>query len=250
MITPTTPLAEEGIGSRTVGSHDTIRGFDRPFARVSWGAIFAGAVLALATQLVLTLLGLSIGLATIDPVAGQSPTAGGLGIGAGIWMMISTIISLFAGGYIAGRLGGTFNGWIHGLITWGACTVLTLMLLTSAIGRLVGAASGLTRFAAQQMPQATQVQIPAQLQQMLNQLQAQQSGQPLPPQAEQAVDTAAGRTSAGAFWTAFTLLLGAAAAAFGGKLGRQNSLHDEHHRHEVHEHRAHTETVTAAPPRS
>ncbi|RYD83921.1 MAG: PhnA-like protein, partial [Verrucomicrobiaceae bacterium] len=122
MITPTTPLAEDGLGSRTVHSLDSIRGYDRPFSRVSWGAIFAGALFALATQVVLTLLGLSIGLATIDPASGSTPAGSTLGMGAGIWMLVSTIISLFLGGYIAGRLAGTFNGWIHGLITWAACT--------------------------------------------------------------------------------------------------------------------------------
>src|SRR5688572_23727683 len=44
MIKPTTPLAEDGLGSRTATSLDSIRGYDRPFSRVSWGAIFAGAL--------------------------------------------------------------------------------------------------------------------------------------------------------------------------------------------------------------
>ena len=45
-------------------------GFDRPFARISWGAIFAGAIIALATQLVLTLIGTAVGLATLNPATG------------------------------------------------------------------------------------------------------------------------------------------------------------------------------------
>ena len=43
---------------------DAFRGFERPFARISWGAIFAGAIIALATQLVLTLIGTASGLAS------------------------------------------------------------------------------------------------------------------------------------------------------------------------------------------
>jgi hypothetical protein len=42
-------------------------GFGRTFARISWGAIFAGALVALATQIVLTLIGGAIGLATLGP---------------------------------------------------------------------------------------------------------------------------------------------------------------------------------------
>jgi hypothetical protein len=41
-------------------------GFGRTIARISWGAIFAGAPVALATQIVLTLGG-AIGLATLGP---------------------------------------------------------------------------------------------------------------------------------------------------------------------------------------
>ena len=59
-------------------------GFDRPFARISWGAIFAGAIIALATQLVLTLIGTALGLATLNPATGQNPSGTTLGIGAGV----------------------------------------------------------------------------------------------------------------------------------------------------------------------
>ena len=44
---------------------EAFRSFERPFARISWGAIFAGAIIALATQLVLTLIGTAVGLATL-----------------------------------------------------------------------------------------------------------------------------------------------------------------------------------------
>ena len=63
MIEPTSLPAERDVISRTTTS--AISGFDRPFARISWGSIFAGAIIALATQLVLTLIGVAIGLATV-----------------------------------------------------------------------------------------------------------------------------------------------------------------------------------------
>ncbi|RYY08132.1 MAG: hypothetical protein EOO36_24060, partial [Cytophagaceae bacterium] len=52
--------------------------------RISWGAIFAGTVLAIVLQLALSLLGLGIGLGTIDPLTEQNPMAG-IGTGAAIW---------------------------------------------------------------------------------------------------------------------------------------------------------------------
>lgn len=42
---------------------------------ISWGAILAGAALALVIQLVLNLLGLGIGAATVDLATGNVPTS-------------------------------------------------------------------------------------------------------------------------------------------------------------------------------
>src|SRR2546421_10345994 len=63
---------------------------------ISWGAIFAGVVIALAVQIVLSLLGIGIGASTIDPLNQQNPGKG-LGIGAAVWFVISSLIATFAG---------------------------------------------------------------------------------------------------------------------------------------------------------
>ena len=99
------PAGRETRLRTTTAAVEPFRGFDRPFARISWGAIFAGAIIVLATQLVLTLIGTAVGLATLNPATGQTPSGTTLGIGAGIWLVISSLVSLFLGGYIAGRLG-------------------------------------------------------------------------------------------------------------------------------------------------
>ena len=53
--------------------------------RISWGAVFAGVVMVLAVQ-ILRLLGLGIGLGTVDLAQnGATPSAGSFGIGAGAW---------------------------------------------------------------------------------------------------------------------------------------------------------------------
>ena len=54
--------------------------------RVSWGAVLAGVVVALVTQLILNLLGIGIGAATLDPAAGsaENPSASSFSIGAGL----------------------------------------------------------------------------------------------------------------------------------------------------------------------
>src|SRR5436309_7498876 len=206
-------------------------GVERPFARISWGAIFAGAVVALATQLVLTLIGGAVGLATLNPATGQTPSGTAFGIGAAIWLVISSLISLFFAGYVAGRLGGTFNGWLHGLATWATVTVLTILMLTTAAGGLVGAASGLGGFAVSNSDKMSRVQLPPTVQQQVDQLsaQARQSADQAAAQAQQTSpeqraararevgQRAAKGGAVGTAGAAVGLILGALAAAFGGR---------------------------------
>ncbi|MDF7815412.1 hypothetical protein [Hymenobacter sp. YC55] len=112
--------------------------------RISWGAIFAGAVLALVIQLALSLLGLGIGLGTIDPLEEQNPMAG-IGIGAAIWWVVSMLVSLYLGATVASRLAGMprpTDGLLHGLLTWAVVTLLTFYLLTTAVGRIIGGVTG------------------------------------------------------------------------------------------------------------
>ena len=109
--------------------------------RISWGAIFGGVVLVVAVQLVLTLLGAGIGLDTVNTNAGTTPDASSIGIGAGAWWIISCVIALAFGGFAAAWLAGIHTRWdgvLHGLITWGIASLLTVYLLTSAIGGIIG----------------------------------------------------------------------------------------------------------------
>lgn len=108
--------------------------------RITWGAIFAGLILALVIQLFFSLVGAGIGLSTIDPAQYDSPSASSLGIGAIIWWTISSIIALFAGGWVAGHLATSSrrsDATLHGLVTWGLVTLVAFYLLASAIGSIV-----------------------------------------------------------------------------------------------------------------
>ncbi|HEY1244901.1 MAG TPA: PhnA-like protein [Hyphomicrobiaceae bacterium] len=111
--------------------------------RVSWGAVLAGVVLALATQLILNLIGLGIGASTLDPAGSGSPSASSFSIGAGIWWIFSGIVSALVGGYAAGRLAGqpkeSSGGW-HGLTAWALSVLLMFALLTTAVGATLGGA--------------------------------------------------------------------------------------------------------------
>ena len=111
-------------------------------SRVRWGAIFAGLVVATVLQVVLSLLGLAIGLAAFDP----GSSAGSFGLGTGVWVILTALVSLFLGGMSTGRLAGVLerrDGFLHGVILWGLSTLLGVWLLSRGLGALFGGAFNL-----------------------------------------------------------------------------------------------------------
>lgn len=140
--------------------------------RVSWGAVLAGVAVALVTHLVLNMIGIGVGIATLDPRTGDNPTAGTFTMAAALWWTFSGIFASAVGGYAAGRLSGqpkeTTAGW-HGLTAWALTTLVIFYLLTSAVGSLLGgvyntlgsAAGGLGRAVGATAQTAAQVAAPS-----------------------------------------------------------------------------------------
>jgi len=113
--------------------------------RISWGAVFAGLALALVTQLALYLLGLNIGALTVNPMAEQDPLAG-LGTAFVIWDAASTLIALFIGGWVAGRLAGNpsqTDGAVHGLVVWATTILASIVLLSTTVGSVLNSTANL-----------------------------------------------------------------------------------------------------------
>ena len=112
---------------------------------MSWSAVFAGVAIGLITQLLLNMLGLGLGLATLDPGTADNPSASGFSIGAAIWWTVSGIIAAFFGGWVAGRTSGkpkeSTGGW-HGLTSWAVTSLIVIYLLSSAVSSVVGGALG------------------------------------------------------------------------------------------------------------
>lgn len=151
--TPYIPVEHPGHESHTLAS---------AINRVSWGAIFAGAVVAVVTQIALSLMGLGLGLGAFDP-ATSDDTIRGLGIGAGIWLLLSTIVSFYTGGYVAGRMAGLpkrNDGMLHGIVTWGLVSLFTVYLASSAIGSVVSGAFGVVGSIAQTAGGAVSAVVP------------------------------------------------------------------------------------------
>jgi hypothetical protein len=110
--------------------------------RASWGSIFGGAVTVLAVSVLLAMLGGALGFGMVDAQS-QDPV-GGIGTAFGIWTGLSLLISLAAGGFVAGYLAGE-AGWVHGFLAWATALLLAIVFSAMAIGgalQLTGSAIG------------------------------------------------------------------------------------------------------------
>jgi len=112
-------------------------------SRISWGPVMAGAVLALATYLLLTLVGTALGLSIHGRVSDR-----GLAIGAVVWAVITTAWSLFVGGFVASQFTTGENkieGAVYGFIVWAVVFAMIVSLLAAGVragfGAMVGVAN-------------------------------------------------------------------------------------------------------------
>jgi len=119
--------------------------------RVSWGGVFGGVLVALGFLLLMTVLGVAVGISAAQP--GQADT-GALGAGAGIWAGASLPVALFIGGWVSTRIGAIFDGttgFFEGALVW----VVTVML--SGVGVFAASGFELVTSAAQSLDSAAQV---------------------------------------------------------------------------------------------
>jgi hypothetical protein len=109
---------------------------------LSWSAVAAGTVAAIALTLTLLTLGSAFGLASVSPWPGVGAKATTFTIGAGIWLIVTQWLSVALGGYLAGRLRVRWQGLhgdevffrdtAHGLLTWATATVVMAVIAVVA----------------------------------------------------------------------------------------------------------------------
>jgi hypothetical protein len=108
--------------------------------KVSWGGIFGGVLVAVGLLLLLTALGVAIGISTAQP--GQTD-ASTLGTGAGIWAGVSLLIALFIGGLVSTRIGAISDGatgFFEGALVWVVSLLMMAYFATSGVTMLAGGA--------------------------------------------------------------------------------------------------------------
>jgi hypothetical protein len=190
----------------------------------SWRAIFAGVVLGVVTQFLLAMLGVAIGLSSLD--VGPGTNIRGIGLGAGLWTLVSAMVAWFVGAAFASYLSGGLeraSGVIHGLTTWGVGFFLVLSLVGSSVVGVLSSSFGLVGRGAQIFGTsglARQEQVQQGAREFGRQAQ-EKLGQLGPEEAREATGAAA----TGAWGAFFTATLSLAAAAAGGAFGTQRLQH-------------------------
>lgn len=126
---------------REYGPGGSVHEWRAGWRRTSWGAIFAGAFVTMTIFILLQLLGAGIGVLSLNLTGGRTTSPTSLGIVAAIWWFITGLIALFIGGWVAGRLGwraAKVDRALHGLTMWAVFYVALFLMVSTALGALVG----------------------------------------------------------------------------------------------------------------
>jgi hypothetical protein len=128
---------------------------------LSWGAVIAGALTAIAVTIIVIALGTGIGLSLASPYS-YSPSGSTLTLIGAVWLVFAQAVGFAVGGYIAGRsrrdpvpLRTTevkFRDGANGLTVWAIGVVVSMVVVAAGIGKVgdvVGTAvSGTTSLSA------------------------------------------------------------------------------------------------------
>jgi hypothetical protein len=116
---------------------------------LSWSAIIAGALTAIAVTIIVVALGSGIGLSLASPFS-SSPSTSSLTILGAVWLVFAQAIGFATGGYLAGRLRTNPGRWhsgevkfrdaANGLVVWAIGVLVSLLLVAGAVGKIGGAA--------------------------------------------------------------------------------------------------------------
>jgi amino acid permease len=102
--------------------------------RLDWSGLFGGVSIGWGVLLLLSLIGITLGLSVIDPFASR-PAASNAG--AALWGALSAVISSFIGGFAVVRLAGDRRrgeSLVHGAVAWGMSMLLAAAIALFAAG--------------------------------------------------------------------------------------------------------------------
>jgi hypothetical protein len=108
---------------------------------VNWSAIWIGTLSALAIGLIISLIGLSVGAAQLQPGA-KILKWSDVGVGALIFAVVGAFFSFLVGGWVAGKINGFRHAetdMLHGAVVWLLAVPLLVVVAALGGGPLFGA---------------------------------------------------------------------------------------------------------------
>ena len=128
------PYVERRTGERRRMSASVLvkEGFEG--LRVSWGGVWGGVLVTLGSLMLLSALGVAVGMTALDPAKAD---VGRLAAVATIWGAASFLAALFFGGFASTRIGMIYDratGSIEGFLVW----VVSLLALAGFAGSGIG----------------------------------------------------------------------------------------------------------------
>jgi hypothetical protein len=117
--------------------------------KISWGGVFGGVLAGLGTLMLLSSLGIAIGVSAVDA---RNPDSGAIGTGAAVWTALTLLIALFVGGWASTRLSMLWErttAMFEGALVWVLSLILILYLTASGISLVAGGVFSMVGPAAQ-----------------------------------------------------------------------------------------------------
>ena len=127
------PYAERRIRERRRGAPAVAParyagGFDG--LRVSWGGVWSGVLVTLGALILLSALGVAVGMSAVDPASADAQRVATI---AAVWGAASLLASLFLGGMVSTRTGMIYDratGMFEGVLVW----VVSVLLMAAFAG--------------------------------------------------------------------------------------------------------------------
>jgi hypothetical protein len=116
--------------------------------KISWGGVFGGVLAGVGTLMLLSSLGLAIGVSATDP---RNVDAEKVSRGAAIWTGLSLLVALFIGGWASTRLSLLWErttAMFEGVLVWVLSLIIVLYLTASGVSLVVNDGFGIAGTAA------------------------------------------------------------------------------------------------------
>ena len=126
-------------------------GWGAAWSGISWSAVIAGALTAIAVSFIIIALGSGIGMAVVSPYSYSSPSASTMTIIGALWLVFAQAVGYAVGGYVAARARRVpaamhtaevkFRDGANGLVVWAIGVFVTAIVLVAAATKAENAAA-------------------------------------------------------------------------------------------------------------